>query len=294
MGARSLTWLAANAPAFLPKQDGSLSEASLTALAEAALLVLQLSGLDDKRPEKTSVRQLAAEAENSFGEPKVLAFYRTGPAEAAIGLLVTWLVLRAYGAEQVLSKDALSAFVRERLIEEAQFTPMRKLELRWALDRIGIGHGLPSSRALLETGVLHDLAARNAAGLTEPEIYAFTHTVFFGTDYGRDLSLFAETGLLKTWRADALVLLEKMRNSGHWDLVAELVLVWYCLAGSENFATGRAWRDLSNAQRADGSFPVMNGTPIRDEIDPLRYHALRRYHVCLVTALAAFASSKKR
>lgn len=240
------------------------------------------------------MRQLAGEARNSFGGPQVLAFYRIGPAEASIGLLVSWLGLRAYGVEQILSKDALSALVRERKIEDVQSAPVRKLELRWVLDRIGIAPRLPSSRALLETGVLHDLAARNAAGLTEPEIYAFTHTVFFGTDYGRDLSLFAETGLLKTWRDDALVLLEKMRNSGHWDLVAELVLTWYCLAGSENFATGRAWRNLFDAQRDDGSFPATTGIPIRDETDPLRYRALRRYHVCLVTALAAFVSCKNR
>ncbi|MBI3758418.1 MAG: hypothetical protein HY269_01530 [Deltaproteobacteria bacterium] len=153
---------------------------------------------------------------------------------------------------------------------------------------------MPPLRALLEAGLLRDLAIRNAVNMPEAEIYAFTHTVFYGTNYGRDISLFAEIGRLASLRADTLVLLDEMRTRGHWDLVAELVLAWRNLGGGGRLSVDHAWQALSDTQRADGSFPATDETSIQDEADPGRNRALRRYHVCLVAALAAFASCKQR
>lgn len=286
---RSLAWLAKNASSFLPGASGIPSEATLTALAETSLAVMQLTKPAVAFSEKQVVHRLAAAAQKSFAEPKVLDFYRSGPAAAAIGLLVTWLGLKGRGAEHVLTRDTLAAFIHDRRIDETGFTPLRTLELCWALDNIGIRHRLPQLHVLLTAGLRDALVIRHPAEMPEAEIYTFTHIVFFGTDYGRDLSFLAKSGLLKATQANTLALLEEMKNRKHWDLTAELLLVWCCLGGSEHSGVDRAWRALFAAQTADGSFPAGDEKPIRDETDPGRSRALRRYHVCLVAALAAFA-----
>jgi len=297
VAARSLEWLAANAGDFLPRPDTAPSEAALTALAEMALLVGQTAGLRGGRPkperEREYVQRLAAAALHSFGTPHVLGFYRTGPAEAGIGLLVTWLGLRAYDSERSLSKDAVAAFVRERQVERPERSPMRKMELRWVLDGIGLAHRLPPMRVLLEASLPRDVVEHDAGDMTEAEIYGFTHTVFYGTDYGRALRLFEETGLTVLSRAHALLLLERMQRKEHWDLTAELVLAYRCLGGGAAAAVDGAWRALSAAQAADGSFPAADEAPIRDEPHPRRNWALRRYHVCLAAALAAFVPPRQ-
>ncbi|MFE0253655.1 DUF6895 family protein [Streptomyces sp. NPDC059010] len=136
---------------------------------------------------------------------------------------------------------------------------LNRLELRYFADR----GGFPAPASLPGPGAL---LAESIAGLdpdvlqlSESEVYALTHVVFYATDFGRhSLTLAADeaTGRL---RETVRVLLGVHLARGSLDLLAELLLCTAALEESPGPRTGHlpcaGWNALARAARPDGALP---------------------------------------
>ncbi|OUC99536.1 DUF6895 family protein [Streptomyces swartbergensis] len=139
---------------------------------------------------------------------------------------------------------------------------LNRLELRWFLDRAG----LPAPPGLPGTAVLYAQSlpglGPDPLSLDDSETYAFTHALFYATDFGAHA--------LPPGGSDAGSLLEAVRlllgvnlTRSHLDLVAELLLCADLLRPAlprHRDATGddpvaRGWAALAGAQRPDGAVP---------------------------------------
>ncbi|QPP06113.1 hypothetical protein G4Z16_06565 [Streptomyces bathyalis] len=187
---------------------------------------------------------------------------------------------------------------------------LNRIELRYFIDR----GGFTAPAALPGLGTLHrqSIAALgpDVLHLTESEIYAFTHVLFYVTDFGRRRDLLGGPEELAGLRETVRVLLGVQLARGSLDLLAELLLCVSALSsdgegvqhsgpgrgrsdGSE-FLVSAGWNALARAARADGSVPSPVHRP--DILDGLTgdkaaaYVFGTCYHTTLAAALAAGAA----
>ncbi|MGW4561579.1 DUF6895 family protein [Streptomyces sp. NPDC004561] len=134
---------------------------------------------------------------------------------------------------------------------------LNRIELRYFADR---GHFTAPSR-LPDLGTLHrqSIAALDpdVLRLTESETYAFTHVLFYTTDFGHHLDLLGGGGSETRLRETVRVLLGSHLARGSLDLLAELLLCETALGGGygPGSLTNQAWNVLARAQRPDGALP---------------------------------------
>lgn len=143
-------------------------------------------------------------------------------------------------------------------------------------------------------GELSELTTRTWLGGTpEPwatdllTLYAMTHTVFHLTDWGaRPHGLPAHLqAYLHAWLP---AWLEVYLEAGHWDVVAEMLIVDLCLA--EPGYPAPAWDALARAQQPDGLLPAVPGRVPQDTAKAFRNH----YHSTVVAALAGTLAISRR
>lgn len=110
-------------------------------------------------------------------------------------------------------------------------------------------------------------------------LYAMTHTVFHLTDFGaRPRGLPSELqDYLGAWLP---VWLDVYLEAGHWDIVAELLVVDLCL--SEPTYPPGAWPRVAAAQLPDGMLPAEAWRDTRNPATRARNH----YHSTVLAALA--------
>lgn len=157
--------------------------------------------------------------------------------------------------------------------------------------------GLANTERLLGLPARRDLAGLTArtwlGGTPEPwaadlfTLYAMTHTVFHLTDWGaRPDGLPAHLqAYLHAWLP---AWLEVYLEAGHWDLVAEMLIVDLCLTEPDYPAS--AWDALARAQRPDGLLPAEPWRVSRDAAMAVRNH----YHSTAVAAIAGTLAIARR
>lgn len=152
---------------------------------------------------------------------------------------------------------------------------LNRIELRYFIDRAGF----TAPSALPGLGTLHrqSIAALgpDVLQLTESEIYAFTHVLFYVTDFGQRRDLLGDPEELASLHETVRVLLGVHLARGSLDLLAELLLCDSALSSDEEgvqngrpepgqggdsgdgseFLVSAGWNALVRAARADGSVP---------------------------------------
>lgn len=181
--------------------------------------------------------------------------------------------------------DALLAHLAGlRATRVPELTPDRTLAVVNAERLVGLG----------ATWDVPALTARTWLGAT-PEpwtadlslLYAMTHTVYHLADWGARPSGVPSRiqDYLHAWLP---AWLEVYLEAGHWDLVAELLMVDLCL--TEPAYPAHAWERLAGAQQPDGMLPAEAWRDVRNPATRVRNH----YHSTVVAAIAGTLAVARR
>ncbi|MER5968966.1 hypothetical protein ABT112_04330 [Streptomyces sp. NPDC002055] len=164
--------------------------------------------------------------------------------------------------------------------------PYRQLDLLHTLEVCGIEHTLPAMDDVLPFSLLCNRP--NVLKLTDRDIYAVTHTVFYVTDFGlrrprwpRGFAPGEAVELL-----DALLVVCRARRNA--DLVGELLCCLLCLGVKESPAADEARQFLAAVQEPDGRVNGPSGIvhPHFADSDPEYRRWADGYHTTIVAALA--------
>ncbi|MFE1171035.1 DUF6895 family protein [Streptomyces sp. NPDC058773] len=290
---RAVAWLAARRHLIDPAEvaTGRVLFAR-KALIETAFLVGLRARLDPE-PLDGDYAALLDQVEQIAARPS----YRELVARDEAALLLyagTYAALRLCGREdpefrQLITQAAAGGYaaVFERI-------PYRQLDLLHTLELCGVPHALPAVDEVLPFTLLCN--GPNVLKLTDRDIYALTHTLFYATDFGlreprwpQGFDPGAAVELLEA----LLVLTLGQENA---DLVGELLCCLLCLGVRDSGEARRAWEFLSATQEADGR---VNGPPgvvhpgLADGDDAYRHWATG-YHTTIVAALAALLDRSPR
>jgi hypothetical protein len=284
---RALDWLAAQLPAFEPFQGKERPpELRQKALAELGLLCLWLQPTPFARDPRLQAYARFVDREQRsprfahrlFRVPNVFVRY----AALAIALEACGL------PRDEERRAALQRFLDEGNAIHTERTGHGLLELRYLLDQGRFRHHLPSYAALARRSILH--TPFDLVTLTEMDVYAITHAVFFLTNFGQvGLRGFTAAHTREVDRAID-VLLGMHLHKRNWDLAAELVMCHSMLGGANRPIHRYALRALAEAQQPDGAVagPVYDSAHA-DELsgaEKADYVFEQCYHTTLVAALA--------
>ncbi|MCR8578289.1 DUF6895 family protein [Streptomyces sp. Isolate_219] len=208
--------------------------------------------------------------------------------EAALLLYAgTYAALRLCGREDPDFRQLITQAAAGGYAAAFERVPYRQLDLLHTLELCDVPHTLPAVDDVLPFTLLCNRP--NVLKLTDRDIYAITHTIFYATDFGLreprwpgDFDPAAVVELLEA----LLVLTLGQQNA---DLVGELLCCLLCLGVRDSEEGRRAWEFLTAVQEADGR---VNGPPgvvhpgLADGDDAYRHWATG-YHTTIVAALAA-------
>lgn len=283
---RAVAWLAARRSLIDPAEAAADRVLfARKALIETAFLVGLRARLDPE-PLDEAYSVLLDQVEKVAARPS----YRELIARDEAALLLyagTYAALRLCGREdpefrQLITQAAAGGYaaVFERI-------PYRQLDLLHTLELCGVAHPLPDVADVLPFTLLCN--EPNVVKLTDRDIYAVTHTLFYATDFGlRE----------PDWPpgfdpAAAVELLEALLvltlDQGNADLAGELLCCLLCLGVRDSVEARRAWAFLMATQEDDGRVNGPAGVvhPGLADGDDAYRHWATGYHTTIVAALAA-------
>lgn len=183
----------------------------------------------------------------------------------------------------------------ERLIGQAvsgryaacfERVPFRQLDLLHTLELAGIDHGMPAGDAVLPFSLL--CADPSVLKLSDSDIYAVTHTVFYATDFGRRNPRWP-AGFGPSRAVELLEALSLLcRRKENADLVAEVLCCLLCLGVQDSPEMERAWAFLAGVQEPSGRVAGPDGIlpPELENGDAEYRDWATGYHTTIVAALA--------
>jgi hypothetical protein len=212
-----------------------------------------------------------------------------------VGLLTFGLYasLRQCGYQDEQYERKLQALLDDGYVSGAERIATRDLDFLHSLQKLD----LVCERETLEQAYAKCLVAKHPSlyPLTTDDAYAFTHAIFFVTDFGREPFCLSNVDLAYL-NAALPRLLEYYLRKRNWDLVAELLICLQAtgLAGVSAYNAG--WDLLLSAQEEDGSFPGPTGDQRRrlwaevegrnDDGDVAWRRFYSNYHTTLVSLMA--------
>ncbi|MEU8781541.1 hypothetical protein [Streptomyces sp. NPDC048637] len=215
--------------------------------------------------------------------------------EAALLLYAgTYAALRLCGREDPEFRQLLTQAAAGGYAAAFERIPYRQLDLLHTLELCGVPHTLPAMDDVLPFTLL--CQRPNVIKLSDRDIYALTHTIFYATDFGlreprwpRDFDPGAAVELLEA----LLVLTLGQQNA---DLVGELLCCLLCLGVRDSGEARRAWEFLTAVQEADGRVNGPAGVvhPGLADGDDAYRHWATGYHTTIVAALAALLDRSPR
>ncbi|MEV7684217.1 hypothetical protein AB0O64_37660 [Streptomyces sp. NPDC088341] len=290
---RAVAWLAARRTLIDPGNagpDGVLF--ARKALIETAFLVGLRARLDPD-PLDGDYAALLDQVQDITARPS----YRELIArdEAAFLLYAgTYAALRLCGRDdpefrRIVERIAASGYatVFERI-------PYRQLDLLHTLYLCQIEHSLPALDDVLPFTLLCN--SPNAIKLTDNDIYAITHTIFYATDFGLRVPRWPH-GFDPGEAVELLeALLSLTRGRENADLVGELLCCLLCLGVRESEEAERAWNFIASVQEPDGRVNGPRGVvhPKLADGDDAYQHWATGYHTTIVAALAALLDRSPR
>jgi hypothetical protein len=171
-----------------------------------------------------------------------------------------------------------------------EVVPYRALDFRYMLDCGEIDFKFPSYSEIYKNTLL--CKKPPIIYLTDEDVYAITHTLFYLSDFGARAPEAIPQEELPSVRRLVALLLGVYLRSKNWDLVAEILICCQCLDMRPKVVFETAWGDLMAAQQTDG---MVHGPYFSaDKMQQLSgseqriYNLKQNYHTTLVSALAGF------
>lgn len=182
--------------------------------------------------------------------------------------------------------ELMHRVVDKGLFRNAGRTPHQELELRLALESVGLPTPVRTRAAIARESLL--TVTPCPLYLADPAVYELTHILMFHEGYGirrPEQPVNSDVASLRTLLAHLIVM--KCRES-HWDLLAELLYCWDCLWLPPTRVTRAAWLALLNDQQPCGEFPFRANASSSTSDIPCAGPAPFRdvYHTTLVVILA--------
>ena len=281
--ARAQEWAARSFDHFHPlfHRNPKRSIFAIKAAAELALVC----GIAATRETRAAGTSYAALAERLYRE----VFLDEGVQEYLLSNIAAVPTIGLYGSLRQCGYDDLRFRGRLQRLTESGYpaaverTPASELDLIHSSRLAGfpcpLDAGEVYARTLLRRRPPLQLLAND-------DVYGITHTVFFLTDFGREMPAVLRPDL--DYLAEAVPrLLDFYLWKQNWDLAAELLLILKCagLQAADSFAEG--WALLLAAQNDDGSYdgPV-DEEPQRADEDTTWAQFRDRYHTTLAVLLA--------
>ncbi|MDF3291547.1 DUF6895 family protein [Streptomyces silvisoli] len=283
---RAVAWLAARRGLIDPGNagpDGVLF--ARKALIETAFLVGLRARLDPD-PLDGDYTALLDQVQDITARPS----YRELVARDEAALLLyagTYAALRLCGREDPQFRRAIEQVAAGGYATVFERIPYRQLDLLHTLQLCDIEHSLPALDDVLPFTLLCN--SPNVIKLTDRDIYAITHTIFYATDFGLRVPRWPcgfdpgeAVELL-----EALLVLTRVR--GNADLVGELLCCLRCLGVRDSEEADRAWDFLASVQEVDGRVDGPRGVvhPKLADGDEEYQCWATGYHTTIVAALAA-------
>jgi uncharacterized protein DUF6895 len=200
----------------------------------------------------------------------------------------------APGGSAADPRDAgLARLACEYQTERPEDSAFLRLEARYYADIAGVDHGFESYEKIGESTLLARLPS--LTDITEPDAYIVAHTIFYLCDFGLQMPRIARDSQAGLAQAVA-GLLERSIDGSNWDLVCELVLAHFCLAGEPGQMKRReaGLRALAQAQLPSGAIPVRSAATERGtaaQADGSDDFFREHYHATLVVALMSLIIS---
>ncbi|MFE6740818.1 DUF6895 family protein [Streptomyces tubercidicus] len=290
---RAVAWLAARRPLIDP--DEAATDRVLfarKALIETAFLVGLRARLDPE-PLDGDYAALLDQVEEIAARPS----YRELIARDEAALLLyagTYAALRLCGREDPEFRRLITQATAGGYAAVFERIPYRQLDLLHTLELCEVPHTLPAVDQVLPFTLLCNRP--NVIKLTDRDIYAITHTIFYATDFGlreprwpQGFDPGAAVELLEA-------LLELTLGQGNADLVGELLCCLACLGVRDSEEARQAWEFLTAVQEADGRVNGPAGVvhPGLADGDDAYRHWATGYHTTIVAALAALLDRSPR
>jgi uncharacterized protein DUF6895 len=180
---RALDWFVSNLELFDPFMRDNAAEPDtsyakpLLELACFCMLYNRYAALHrDQRIDRVasfihSVWRRPEYRERLFRYPEMLLVYG-----------MTWVALERYGLGEPADREVLQRVIDQGYATAVEKLPFRCLDLRCMLDCGGFTHNLPSYASLYRQTLL--AKGPSVLYLTDTDVYAITHTIFYLSDFG--------------------------------------------------------------------------------------------------------------
>jgi hypothetical protein len=253
---RALSWVVEQRRYFNPLCYTEILKVDLALKASAELaLVCDHAYSDRTQGSLREYQQLASYLWDDVFSGEALRDYLL---TTEVGLLTFgfYASLRQCGYQDKQYERKLQALLNDGYLSAAERVATRDLDFLHSLQRLD----LPCDRELQAQAYARCLVGKHPSlyPLTTDDAYAFTHAIFFVTDFGRASGCFSSTDL--AYLKSALPrLLEYYLRKGNWDLVAELLICLQATGLARISAYNEGWGLLFSGQQEDGSFPGPTG-----------------------------------
>ena len=182
-------------------------------------------------------------------------------------------------------RNAITEAVDQEAVNSRERIPFGMMDLCYALNKANIRHPFPTLRSLYHKTLLAKDPAILSLNLNDA--YDITHIIFYLSDFGfRKFTEISAQQLPKIrWIITSLTGLY-LRDQD-WDILAELLLCYYCLRWYPYPIYEVAWNNLLNAQRVDGSIPgLLRNEKLEMKSKSWNKNFTQNYHATIVTATA--------
>ncbi len=278
---RALGWVVSQLEEFDPFRDGRPFEIRhAQKLAELATMMHGYIGLtgDAGSPEMSRILDLLRSTRRNR---ELCDRVLRAPGELVL-YAILYVVLRARGEDDPAQREILQRAVDAGLLEQSERVVHRQMDVSLHLEWGGFRHDWPSLEELCAASILGKTP--RPLFLDENAVYAITHVIMFLYGFG-----LRRTGAAASLETEAVrdmlsALLVASCQERHWDLLAELLLCWDCIAFAPTPVYERAWRALLGAQTADGALPGPEAALVDGQ--PVNGCFAHHYHTTLVSILA--------
>jgi hypothetical protein len=275
----AIGWIVSQLDEFDPVRDGRPFEIRhAQKLAELATMMHGYVGLTGNAgsPEMRRILDLVRSTRQSR---ELCDRVLRAPGELVL-YAILYVVLRARGEDDPVQREILQRAVDAGLLEQSERVVHRQMDVSLHLEWGGFRHDWPSLEELCAASILGKVP--RPLFLDENAVYAITHVVMFLYGFGlRRTEASLETEAVREMLSSLLVVSCQER---HWDLLAELLLCWDCIAFAPTPVYERAWRALLGAQKEDGAMPGPESALVDGQ--PVNGCFAHHYHTTLVSILA--------
>jgi hypothetical protein len=185
-------------------------------------------------------------------------------------------------------RSAIVAAVEQEAINSRERIPFGMMDLCYALNKANIKHPFPTLRSLYHKTLLAKDPAILSLNLNDA--YDITHIIFYLSDFGfrKSIEISSRQFPKVCWIITVLTGLYLREQA--WDILAELLLCYYCLGWYHYPIYQVAWNNLLNIQKIDGSIPgsLRSEKEIKSEVWDKNF--TQNYHATIVTAISCLVT----